>query len=42
MRVLCSLILALALAAPLASCGKKSGLDEPPDSTYPRQYPPAK
>jgi predicted small lipoprotein YifL len=35
------LMLALALAAPLAACGRKGDLDPPEgsDERYPRQYP---
>ena len=35
------LLTAVLLAAPLAACGKKGGLEPPPgtESNYPRQYP---
>lgn len=34
-----TLLVVLALAAPLAACGKKSKLEAPEGSTYPRDYP---
>jgi predicted small lipoprotein YifL len=33
------LILALGVLASTAACGRKSALEPPPDSTYPREYP---
>ena len=42
MRFIIMFILALALAAPLAGCGKKASLDPPPGekkSAFPRPYP---
>ncbi len=38
-RRLLVMVLVLALAAPLASCGRKGSPEPPPDSEYPRQYP---
>lgn len=38
-RALALLLAVVALASPLA-CGKKAPPDPPPDSTYPRSYPP--
>ena len=41
MRFILVLIVAIALAAPLAGCGKKASLDPPPGkkSEFPRHYP---
>lgn len=40
-RLATSVLLALALLAPLSACGKRSStLEPPPDSSYPRSYPP--
>lgn len=38
-RLLSILLVAVAVAMPLAACGKKGGLEPPPDSEYPRKYP---
>lgn len=39
MRRLIVLLTVLALAAPLAACGKRGDLEAPEGGTYPRQYP---
>jgi predicted small lipoprotein YifL len=38
-RRLLIFLLVLAMAAPLAACGRKSALVTPPGSDYPRKYP---
>jgi len=38
-RKLIVIVLVLAVASPLAACGRKGSLETPPDSTYPRTYP---
>ncbi len=40
-RIVISLLLAMAIAAPLVSCGKRGNLEPPPGepSDYPRKYP---
>ncbi len=40
-RLAMAVLLAVALAAPLAACGKKASLDDPKEEKipYPRQYP---
>lgn len=38
-RLMATAVLVLALAAPLAACGKKGKLDAPEGATYPRDYP---
>ena len=38
-RKLTILLLVLGIAAGAAACGRKSAPEQPPDSTYPRDYP---
>jgi predicted small lipoprotein YifL len=38
-RRLLIFLLVLAMAAPLAACGRKAPLVTPPGSDYPRKYP---
>lgn len=38
-RLSAVLLIALAMAAPLAACGKKGANKPPEDATYPRTYP---
>lgn len=38
-RLAVTLLVVLAVAAPLAACGKKGKLESPEGATYPRDYP---
>lgn len=38
-RKILVLLLTLGMLASTAACGRKGGLEPPPDSTYPREYP---
>ena len=39
LRKLLVVAVILGIAAGVSSCGRKSAPEQPPDSTYPRQYP---
>ncbi|MBC8158790.1 MAG: lipoprotein [Alphaproteobacteria bacterium] len=32
-------LLVLGMVASISACGRKGALEDPPDGTYPRQYP---